>query len=261
MHGLGLLLCATRNHPHRELDCIARIARTLVDGLIFVTNHADDGSLARAINAERGVVLLDEDITAACAPKVLADNRNGGVLAGRHLIAAGHRRLGFVGGPPDLLSMIERRDGLHSAVQETGQGCAVIFESFGNCTAEAGRAAARRLLDAPDRPTGVFAASDQIMLGLLEGLRAGGVDVPADMSLVTFDDVGPLHLLDPPLTAIRQPIEGMARLGVELLLARLRGEPTLSQPVRLPVALIERASVRAPAGTWHPNDSQQQEAA
>ncbi|WP_428391064.1 LacI family DNA-binding transcriptional regulator [Lichenicoccus sp.] len=246
LHGLGLLLFATRNRSERELDAISRIGRTLVDGLIFVTNHADDGSLARAINAERGVVLLDEDIAAAQAPKILADNHNGGVLAGRHLIMAGHRRLGFIGGPQDLLSTTERRAGLRDAVLQAGPACSVTFENFGDYTADAGRAAASRLLNMTNRPTGLFAASDKITLGLLDGLRAGAMHIPRDMSLVTFDDVGPLHLLDPPLTAIRQPLREMARRGVDLLLARLRGESMPEQTVRLPVQLIDRASVIAP---------------
>ncbi len=245
-HGLGVLLCATGNRPDRELDYLARLSRTAVDGVIFVTNHADDGLLARAINAERGVVLLDEDIARARTPKVFADNRAGGRLAARHLIAAGHRQLGFVGGPLGMRSTIERRSGMQEAVQQAGAGCVVSFESFGSYVSDTGRAAADRLLDGPVRPTALFVTSDEITLGLLGRLRERGAAVPRDVSLVTFDDVGPLHLLDPPLTAIRQPIESMAHRGVELLLARLRGEATPRSPVRLPVELIERESVAAP---------------
>ena len=261
-YGQELLLFATRNRPDRELDAIARIGRKVVDGLIFVTHRAADGSLVRAINAETAIVLLDENIAATRASKVLADNKNGGALAGRHLIMAGHRRLGFVGGPPDLLSTAERRAGLHQAVRQAGPACKIVFESFGDYTAEAGRAAAHRLLGMADRPTALFAASDKITLGLLAGLHAAGLHVPRDVSLVTFDDVGPLHLLDPPLTAIRQPVQDMARHGVELLLSRLRGDPGPPRAVRLPVELIERASVTAPGLRQHqPGKSRHQEVA
>lgn len=246
-HGLGLLLCATRNRVERELDYLARLRRTQVDGLLFVTNHGDDGRLARAINAAGGVVLLDEDIKGARVPRVLADNEHGGCLAARHLMAAGHCRLGFVGGPPDLSSTIERRAGFMAAIDAAGGRCRIEFEICGDYSAQAGRDAAARMLDGGADVTAVFVCSDEVTLGFLDLLRQRGVSVPRDLSLVTFDDVGPLHLLHPPLTAIRQPVDELGRRGVDLLLEQMRGETPVRPPLRLGVRLVERGSVAAPA--------------
>ncbi len=242
--GLDLLLCATRNEVGRELRALARLRHDHVDGLLFVTNHADDGSLAQAIGSGPAIVLLDEDVAGVAAPKVFADNAAGGRLAARRLLAAGHRRLAFIGGPRDLLSGMERHAGfLDEAAQA---GAAVVFEHRGPYNAEAGRCAAARLLVMDDPATAVFAGSDELALGVLHAARAHGAAVPEDLSIIAFDDAGPLHLLDPPLTAVRQPIAEMGRCGLEALAARIAGASLPQQPMRLPVELIERASVTAP---------------
>ena len=248
-NGLGLVLCVTRHRVDRELEYVARLRRNLVDGLLLVTDHGANEALGRTINAERGVVLLDEDIAGVHAPKVFADNRGGGVLAARHLIAAGHRRLGFVGGPEGMFSTVERRAGFLAEIEAAGAGRRMVFEIFGEYTVQHGLAAAERLPRVGMRPTALFVASDEITLGLLDGLRAHGVAVPGEISIVTFDDVGPSHLLQPPLTAIRQPIAEMGRQGVDLLLARLRGGTVPSAPLQLPVQLVERGSVAAPSSS------------
>jgi LacI family transcriptional regulator len=243
--GLELLLCATRNRLDRELDYLARLQRTLVDGLLFLTNHADDGRLCAAINASRNVVLLDEDVPGAAVSRVFADNAEGGYMAGGHLIAAGHRRLAFVGGPRGMLTTRERLAGFRRAVRASGTHRVIVAEDFGDYTAAHGRAAARMLLDSG--ATAAFVASDEIAFGLLEAFSDLGVSVPDAMSLIAFDDVGPLHLLRPPLTAIAQPVAAMGQRGIALLLAGLAGVPgDPPATIRLPVHLVARGSVTAP---------------
>ena len=241
--GFELLIGTTRNHPARELANLARMRRDRADGVIFVTNHADDGALARLIDAGSPTVLLDEDVAGTTVPKLFVDSRLGGRLAAEHLLAHGHRRLAILGGPPGLLSTEERHGGFHAAV--AAAGAQVVFEDFSDYTALAGRAASHRMLAAPRPPTAVFATSDETALGLLDAARAHGLRIPHALSVVAFDDIGPWHLLDPPLTAIRQPVDELAAGGVQLLLGVLRGQPAPASR-RLRVELIERASVAPP---------------
>jgi LacI family transcriptional regulator len=245
--GLGLLLCATLNRLDRELDYLERLRSHQVDGLIFLTNHGDDGRLARHIGALRGIVLIDEDVAGTEVPKLFCDNTQGGRLAGEHLLAAGHRSLGLIGGPEGLLSSDERHAGFRAAaaaVPEAG----IDWIIAGPHMPEQGRAAAAQWLALPRRPTGLFIGSGALLAGFLEAVREAGVEVPAEVSLVAFDDVGPLHLFNPPVTAIRQPVEAFGRRGVALLCARLRGAP-VGPPIRLPVELVRRHSV-APPPAW-----------
>ncbi len=244
--GIDLMLCASRNQPGRELDYIAWMNRNHVDGLLFTTNHVDDGPLARAVADATNVVLIDEDVPGADVAKVFADNTQGGYLAGQHLIEAGHRRLGFIGGPRGMLSTTERLAGFRRAVAEAGPGCAIVSEQYSPYEAPGGLHSAEAMLGLPMRPTAVFITSDELTISVLEVLSARGIAVPSALSVISFDDVRPLHLFAPPITAIRQPLFEMGRSAFDLLIeASTGGKP---KPVlRLPVQLIARASVARPS--------------
>ena len=241
--GVGLLLCTTSNQPDRELDYLRRLRGQHMDGLLFLTNHADDGTLAAAIDAAERVVLLDEDVPGTAVPRVLADNERGGWLGARRLLDAGHRALAAIGGPPGLLSTAERSAGFRRAVREQPDA-AVTAEFLGAYTREHGRAAARRLLTEAPHTTAVFTANDEILIGLLEVLDERGLSVPGHLSVVTFDDAGPLHLFKPAVTAVRQDVAGMGRHAVALLLAA--GRTPAGSSARIGVSLVERASVGPP---------------
>jgi LacI family transcriptional regulator len=246
--GLDLMLCASRNQPQRELDYIAWMNRNHVDGLLFTTNHVDDGPLARAVANATNVVLIDEDVPGAEVAKVFADNAQGGYLAGRELIEAGHRRLGFMGGPRGMLSTTERLAGFRRAAAEGGPGCAIVTEQYSPYIAPGGRQSAEAMLASPIRPTAVFITSDELTISVLEVLSARGIAVPEALSVISFDDVWPLHLFSPPITAIRQPLAEMGQSAFDLLIEGATGG-TPKPPLRLPVQLIARASVARPSGS------------
>jgi LacI family transcriptional regulator len=238
--GLGVMLCSSLNRAERELDYIERLQKNFIDGLLFSTNHSDNGSLAAAINGARSVVLLDEDVDGAHVSKVFSDNELGGALAARHLIEAGHQRLAFIGGPIGLMSARERVAGFRRA---TASAAAEIrTELFGDYSISHGREAMTQILDRYADVTAVFVASDEILVGMLSVLRARGLRVGRDLSVVTFDDTGPLELLDPPITAIRQSIDHIALRAVEILQDRLNGDAA-TVIERIPVELVVRESV------------------
>jgi LacI family transcriptional regulator len=242
--GLGLTLHATLNRRERELSYLEAVRRNQVDGLIFVTNHADDGTLAAAINASGQVVILDEDVRGTSVPKLFCDNEQGGYLAGRHLAEAGHRRVLFIGGADAMLSGARRFAGFCRAMTETWGKAAVIERFEGEYAIGFGQEAARRMLQARLDVTAVFATSDEITIGVLEVLHGAGMRVPQDVSLVGFDDVGPLHLFAPAVTAVRQPVRALGIRALALLLDTDWTEPTNLPPEEImPVTLITRNSV------------------
>ena len=244
--GLGVMLCVTRNQLRRELEYLALLGSNQVDGLLFLTNRRGTEALGQAIDAARHVVVVDEDVPHAAVPKIFVANEQGGELAGAHLVRAGHRSLAFVGGPKGMLSTTERLAGFRRAVAAR-TGCAIAHEMYCEYSIADGRRMADAVIDAAPRVTAVFVTSDVVALGLMERLRQRGVDVPRDLSLVTFDDVGPLHLFAPPLTAIRQPVAEMGARAVGLLAALIAGQaPQRAPPERLPVELVTRASVAPP---------------
>lgn len=240
--GLGLMLCSSVNRQNRELDYIERLRRNHVDGLLFTTNHHDEHqALRQAIDANRNIVVMDEDVDGTTVPKVFGDNVLGGQLAARHFIEAGHRKLAYVGGSRNIMTSRERARGFADEV--AAHGGEIVVELFGHYTMDYGRAAMAMLFDNYPDVTGVFIGADQVMYGMAELARERGKRFGTDISIITYDDVGPLSLLDPPVTAIHQPVEEIGRIGFELLMKRMADD--LSNPlVRLPVTLVERLSVR-----------------
>jgi LacI family transcriptional regulator len=244
-HGYTIFISSTRSDRAREIASLNRLSDHHVDGLILLTNTLDDGSLAKVIGKRRNVVLLDEDIPNVSVPRVFVENEAGAHRATRHLIDRGHRVIGFLGGPPGLLSSEERYAGFRRAMAEAGLSPADELVRRGSFSPDFARLAVLEILRSGAPPTAIFASSDYLALGAVAGLRQAGVDVPRKMSLIAFDDTPVGALLTPALSAIRQPIEAIGRAGFQALYAQLNRK-TAPRLTRLPVELIERDSVATP---------------
>jgi LacI family transcriptional regulator len=242
-HGYAVYMSSTQGDRAREIDAIQRLQDRHVDGLIMMTNHPDDGTLAELLEQHQNVVLLDEDIPGVALPRVFVENEHGSYLATRHLIEAGHREIAIVGGPRNLMSVGERLAGFERAMRDAGLPVRPGLVLLGEYSRDYGREASGQLLRSQRRPTAILACSDFIAVGILEATRRAGLEVPRDISLVGFDDMPFAELVDPPLTTVRQPVAAMGRTAFERLLSLINNAP--AEPLtRLPVELIIRNSVR-----------------
>jgi LacI family transcriptional regulator len=244
-HGYTIFMSSTRSDRSREIAAINRLHDRHVDGLIMMTNTPDDGTLAEQIGKRRNVVLIDEDIPGVTVPRVFVENEQGAYAATKHLIEAGHRDIGYIGGPIGLFSVEERKAGYLKAMREGGLQVREDLMRLGSFSPDFAKQAIAEFVAHKAPPTAVFASSDYLAIGSIMGLRTAGLSVPDDMSLVGFDDVPMTELLQPPLTSVRQPIEALGRQGFLALFALLNGE-TPQMLTRLPVTLITRGSVAAP---------------
>lgn len=244
--GYGVLLCVTLNDIDREIDYIRRIESKYVDGILFCTNHPDDGRLLKALQDVPCFVLVDEDITGADVPGVFAENRQGAREATTHLIAAGHRKIAMLSGPKNLLSAEERRLGFLDAIREAGPGHDAVAVFDCAYTVEAGEAAAEELLRRHPETTAVFTGSDELFLGLLKIFRRQGIRIGDEISVVTCDDVEPLALFQPAITALRQDVTLMGQHALDLLIAAIMRMPMPARQIRVPMELVRRDSVRPP---------------
>ena len=246
-HGYDLVIWSSRNQPENELKCFERLSTGLVDGLLLITNHADDGRLAAAINKHtRRTVVIDEDVPGAFAPRFFVENEAGGYAATRHLLDHGHKHILHIGGPHDVMSAVERAAGWQRALKEAG---IVPQDDWRICTeyeVAPAFAAARQIFSRSQMPTAVFAGSDAIALGVMMQARDHEVAIPKDLSLVGFDGMPIVDLLGPPLTGISQPIDQLGQRGALSLVALLSGSNSQFETQRLPVNLVSRSSVAAP---------------
>jgi LacI family transcriptional regulator len=247
--GYTLAMFNTRNHVAQELNFLSRIDDQQVDGVLFLTNHPDDGRLRDKIAVTRSVVLLDEDVAGTDVPKVFADSEAGARLATRHLIENGHRTIGFIAGPRMLRSSRERHRGFVKEVESAGLNVDPRHVLFGQYEESFGYAAFGSLRQRGNLPTAIFAAADMLAIGLIRAARDAAMSVPRDLSVVGFADMLHVDLLNPPLTTVRQSTAQFGRRGVQLLVAQLRGETPPNTIERVPVELIVRGSVNDIGGT------------
>jgi len=179
-------------------------------------------------------------------PQISATHWAGASAAMEHLLSLGHRRIGAIAGPPRWSASDDRLAGYHSALVAVGLPIDPDLIARGDFTVESGYGAAMHLLSLPALPTAVFAFNDNMALGFLRAARARGIAVPADISLVGFDNVEFAAHTAPPLTTVHQPLMDLGRAGADLLFRLLSGRAGDTPRIQLATRLVVRASTAPP---------------
>lgn len=223
-----------------------RVATGQREGMILVTSKINDQQWRQFLEKNIPVVTIDPvNIPSPDISSVGATNFNGGMEAAAHLIALGHRRIGFIEGPPEATVSIARLHGYHAALSQGGLTIDPTLIRAGTFTFDAGFTAAVELLGNLKRPTALFASNDAQALGAIEAARTLGLRVPEDVSVVGFDDMPAAQWSAPPLTTVRQPFAEMGRVAMRRLLRRIAGEQLGSSRVELATQLVVRKSTAA----------------
>jgi LacI family transcriptional regulator len=240
--GYNIILCNAHGDAQKQTAYLRLLMEKRIDGLVLIASGADDeqdlllrDEAVPIVQIERGLPGLDADL-------ILAGQEEGGYEATRHLIELGHTAIACVSGPADLPRTRERVGGFLRAMAQAKLPVPpdrIIHEEF---TSAGGHAAFMRLLAQPSPPTAVFVTSDLMALGGLCAAGAAAVRVPAQLSVVGYDDIAGAGYALPPLTTVAPPKRDMARLAIELLIERIRGEHAPLHSMELPSRLVVRAS-------------------
>jgi len=178
---------------------------------------------------------------------VLTDNARGGWLATRHLLDLGHRRIGCIAGPSDVTPSAERITGYRQALNESNVPVDEALVLKGDFQYESGYQAAHRLLSIDDSLTAIFACNDLMAIGAISAAVEVGRQVPADLSVVGFDDVRLASFANPALTTVAQPKYEMGVVAATMLLERIHDLDVPPRRRVLDTKLIIRQSA-APVG-------------
>jgi LacI family transcriptional regulator len=228
--------------PGRERELAQAFVARRVDGLVIVPAGTDHSWLLREREAGVALVFVDRPPGFIDADVVISDNAGGARAATEHLLARGHRRIGFLGDRRWLWTAGERLRGYREALGAAGVPYDEALVRMDLQDVAAARAATRELFAAADRPTAtaLFTSQNLVTVGAVEALRDLGLH--HEVAIVGFDDVLLADALEPALTVVAQDPVGLGRRAAELLFARLDGEAGPSQRVVLPTTLIERGS-------------------
>jgi len=228
-HTLGMVTTDVSDHFFAEAVAGAEAeARKrgyfLIIGSIEEGSEDDERTYLRLMLERRveGLIVavprLRSDIDLAGADHVDIDNRRGGHEATAYLVAQKHRLIATITGPLDWPSARARLDGYRDALRDTGiPADRSLVEPCVDWGLDSGRRAADRLLGSVPKLTAIFAQSDLLALGAIAALRARGMRVPQDVSVVGFDDIPVSSVFDPPLTTVRQPMREVGELAARLV--------------------------------------------
>jgi LacI family transcriptional regulator len=245
--GYHLLVSGSHSDPE-EAAAALQALHGRVDGLILMTPGLEVASLRASLPRRGPVVLLNDDGGHDRHDSLRIDNRQGARLAVAYLLDLGHRSIAFLAGPAANTDAAERLLGYREALAAAGIAADERLELLGDFTEESGMRCAARLALLRPRPTAVFAANDAMAIGCLAGLRERGLAVPADVSLVGFDDVPIARYLTPALTTVHVPIAELGRRAMRCVLDAIEQGSTrpITRAVIAPTLAI-RASAAAPA--------------
>jgi DNA-binding LacI/PurR family transcriptional regulator len=247
--GYTPVLCTSTPGGVHEDEYTQMLLERSVSGIIFVSgHHADVGSDHAGYRdlTARGlpIVLVNGYTDDIEAPFVSTDDHASSELAVAHLAALGHRRIGLAIGPERFVPAIRKIAGFRQAMAALGLADdlePLIERSL--FSVEGGQAAAARLLER--RCTAIVCGSDLMALGAIRAARAVGLRVPQDVSVVGYDDSPLIAFTDPPLTTVRQSVQGMAEAAVRALMDEIAGQPAPRAEYVFRPELVVRGSTGA----------------
>ena len=242
-----LLLTSTDYLTSRMTTCLRRMLERKVDGVAMMTSEMDL-SLIKELG-RRGVPLVFMDV-GQVGPKmshVAIDYANGVRQAVDHLVALGHKQIGFISGPLDLHSARTRRQAFLDAMRAHGLSPDKRMIREGTHTAEGGQKAMAALLRLSRHPTAVVSSNDWTAIGALHAVHDAGLRVPSDVSLVGFDDIPLVSYTNPALTTVRMSAADVGSTAFEALFKLIGGERLEGDVYQVPTRLIVRESTAKPA--------------
>jgi DNA-binding LacI/PurR family transcriptional regulator len=224
------------------LEAVDRLLGQGIEGIIVIATHDTAVAALSHVPAEVPLVAVGCG-TRASVTSVAIDNAAGAATATRYLLSLGHRTVFQVAGPASCLDAKERVDGWRKVMREAGVADPPLLE--GDWSASSGYEIGCQLAADPAL-TAVFCANDAMALGVMRALTERGLRIPADVSVVGFDDVPEAGFYMPPLSTVRQDFDEVGRLALSTLVDRMSGTIPAGRRVRVAPELIVRASAAGP---------------
>jgi LacI family transcriptional regulator len=240
-----LMLYTSHQRKTRESTYVATLTQGLADGLLLVLPRAPGAYIETLRQRRFPFVLIDHQGIDEQGPSVGATNWQGGYDATNYLLTLGHRRIGFITGALDLRCSTDRLAGYQAALEAAGIAFDASLVMTGDFMQPQGYSGAHALLMLPNRPTAIVVSNDVMAFGAMEAVRENGLRIPADISIVGFDDIPQASHVHPLLTTIRQPLEEMGRVATRMLLELIANPADEAARIELPTELIIRSSCRS----------------
>lgn len=249
--GYEVMIGSTSYDPARTQSLIRRMLQRSVDGVAIMTFGIEEDLVKKLVESEFPLVFVDAGPKLPNIRVLKVDYGEGIREAVQHLAALGHRSIAFISGPLRLRSALARRDAFLSSMAELGLKAPAGHIVEGDHTMEGGMVATERLVAHAQLPTAIVCSNDMTAIGVLHGLYRTTHKVPADISVVGFDDIHLAQFMLPPLTTVQMSCKHLAAAAVQALRAGIEpGHPKAAQKEwPIPTRLVVRQSSAFPRGT------------
>ncbi len=243
--GYSVILCNSDLSDEKQQAYVDVLLSHKVDGVILIDYQYEAPNALERILAEHIPAVLTNALRLVpTMDQVMVDDHQGGYLAGQYLLRLNHQRIGCITLHPPLSYQIPRIVGFRQALSEAGIELTAEDFAIGNGRYDSGYKAMQELLQRRPDLTAVFVFNDLMALGAIGALRAQGMRVPEDISIIGFDNIFYASTSEPALTTIAQPIAAMGQQCITQLLQRIQQPEKPPTHITLPVELIERSSCR-----------------
>ncbi|WP_047152255.1 LacI family DNA-binding transcriptional regulator [Aneurinibacillus tyrosinisolvens] len=239
--GYQVLLGDAGNDVERENGYLNILRQKKADGMILLTARMDS-SIVEEMAQEYPVVLACEYIDGSKIPTVSIDNVSSARKATEYLIKLGHKRIGFISGPMNVVLGKDRLKGFYQAMTRYNLTVESFLVQEGDFSYESGFNMMMKFLALNDLPTAVFAANDEMAFGAIKAIKSKGLRVPHDISVVGFDDIKFSSIFEPALTTISQPAFEIGSEATRLLIRLINREEIQREQYMLEDQLIIRDS-------------------
>ena len=245
-HGYRMIFELVDTHSSNvERELTSALGALHPDGVILTPPHGDNSAITKMLIGRRIPFARIGSKNPGAGFRIAMDEQAAAKAATNHLIGLGHRRVGFIAGSAEYALSAERLEGYRDAMRGARLDPDALVAQ-GDFTFGSGEAATKRWLSLAEPPTAILASSDQMALAALHVAKCSGLEVPGELSIVSFDDTPIVKFSTPPLTAIRQPIAAMAARAAELLIGADSGAARTDGIDVLPFDLIVRGSTAPP---------------
>jgi LacI family transcriptional regulator, repressor for deo operon, udp, cdd, tsx, nupC, and nupG len=240
-NGYQVLLGDTGNDVELENGYLNILQQKKADGMILLTARMEPHIIEEATKSFP-IVLACEYIEGSSIPTVSIDNISGARKATEYLIKLGHKRIGCITGPLNVVLGRDRLKGYYQAMTQKGLDVEPVLIQEGDFTYESGFNLMMKFLALGEWPTAIFAANDEMAMGAIKALKSKGIKVPDDISIIGFDDIRFASIFEPTLTTIAQPAFAIGVNAMELLIKFINKEEIKRQQIILEDHLIVRES-------------------
>lgn len=243
-YGYSTIICNYREDENVEKEKLKFLLNKMVDGIVMIPSGKVITEIVDVINRNVPVVLIDRLIKGISCDAVLVDNFHASYNTVEQLIIRGHKRTAIICGPENVYTSGERLKGYLAVYENYNLDVDDSLIKFGDYYLKSGYDLCLQLIEMENPPTAIFVTNYDMTLGAITAINEKNINVPKDISLIGFDNIGMSKIVKPPLSIVIQPMEQIGEEVANLILKRIEGDKAnFPNIIRLKAELIIKDSV------------------